>query len=187
MPPVRRKVERADARRNRARIIEVARTELARRGTAIGMDDIATAAGVGVGTLYRHFPTNDALLAAIVEERIASAAGEAKRAARSEAPGEAFFAFLERMWAEGAAKKDLVDALGAGYDVRGATAAASADLRRALATLLRRARESGEVRSDVSVEDVLALLAAAMSARSRKGASAARVFAIVCDGLRFNA
>jgi len=80
-----------------------------------------------------------------------------------------------------------VDALGSGYDLRGATSAASAELRRALAILLRRARESGEVRSDASVEDVLALLAAAMSARSRKGASAARVFAIVCDGLRFSA
>lgn len=180
-----KKVERADARRNRARIVEVARVELARQGTGVGMDDLARAAGVGVGTLYRHFPTKEALLTAVLAERIAGAALDAKTAARQPDAGHAFFAFLERMWREGAEKKDLVDALGgAGFDIRGATADASGEFRRALGALLRRARQAGAVRADATLEDVLALLAAAMTAAGRPGTSPARLFSIVCDGLR---
>ena len=78
---------RADARRNRARILEVAREVFASEGLAVPIDTVATRAGIGVGTVYRHFPTKEALFAAIVSDRVQALADEARAARRRGRPG----------------------------------------------------------------------------------------------------
>ncbi|HEU0031197.1 MAG TPA: helix-turn-helix domain-containing protein [Kofleriaceae bacterium] len=179
-PP--RRPQRADARRNRAHVLEVARAAFASDGTALPMDELARRAGVGVGTLYRHFPTKEALLSAIVAERITTVAAHARDLAHAADPGAAFFDLLRRMAREGTDKRDLVDALaGAGIDVRTSVAGPSRALRTALIALLRRAQAAGSVRTDVTVDDILALLAA-LAFASRRGS--ARSLDVVLDGLR---
>ena len=179
---------RADARRNRARVLEVAAKVFANEGLAVPIDEIASRAGVGIGTVYRQFPTKEALFAAIVEDRISQLAERAEAAAREPAPGDAFFSVLDRMIDGAAHKRDLVDALvGAGVDLKSTANAASTRMRKALAVLLRRAQRAGEVRSDVNVEELFALLGATFAAANRAGASAPRLFAIVRDGLRARA
>ena len=186
--PAKRRPEptlRADARRNRARVLDVAQQVFATEGLAVRVEEIAKRAGVGIGTVYRHFPTKEALFAAIVEDKLARILEHVTSLAAGPDPGPAFFAVLDRMVAEGAHKKDLVDALAvAGIDVRSSAAAVAAQLRKALGTLLRRAQAAGAVRSGVSVEDVFALLGATLAAATRTRGSAIRLFAIVRDGLR---
>lgn len=179
------RVARADARRNRARILTAARALFASGGIDVPMDDIARRAEVGVGTLYRHFATKEALFAAIVAERIGEAAALADSRARDRDAGAAFFDVLDHMWAEGAHKRDFIDALvDAKFDLHAAVARPSASLRRALGRLVRRAQAVGAVRPNISVGDILALMAACNSGRDRTGGSANRMFAILRDGLR---
>jgi AcrR family transcriptional regulator len=176
---------RADARRNRARVLEVAEQVFASEGLAVPIDDIAKRAGVGIGTVYRHFPTKEALFAAIVQQKLARVVEHISSVAADPAPGEAFFAVLDRLVAQGTDKKDLVDALAvAGIDVRSSAQDTAKQLRSALGTLLKRAQAAGAVRRDVTVEEILALVGATLAAATRTGGSATRLFAIVRDGLR---
>jgi AcrR family transcriptional regulator len=176
---------RADAARNRARVLDVAQRVFASEGLAVPIDEIARRAGLGVGTVYRHFPTKEALFAAIVQEKIERLAEYVEEAAGLPAPGDALVAVLDRMVADGAHKKDLVDALGgAAVDVRSAAREASDRLRVALAALLRRAQAAGDVRRGITAEDLLALVAGTLLAAARTGGSPVRLFAVVRDGLR---
>src|SRR6188508_152048 len=102
---------RADAARNRARVLEVAYETFAAEGLAVPIDDIAARAGVGPGTVYRHFPTKEALFQAVITARITDLVTTARRHARDPDPGAAFFAFLTHLGAEGAAKRDTSDAM----------------------------------------------------------------------------
>src|SRR5215472_15226240 len=172
---------RSDARRNRARVLEAARSAFASDGIGVSMEELARRSGVGVGTLYRHFPTKEALVTAIVSERIASMAGHARSLATAPDPGEAFFAFLRRMWAEGVEKRDLVDALaGAGVDVEAAIAGPASGLRRNLSKLLRRAQQAGAVRADLTADDVLFLFAG-VSMATRRGGAPDRMLDVLID------
>ena len=176
---------RADARRNRERVIEAAERTFADEGLAIPIDEIARRAGVGIGTVYRHFPTKEALFAAIVHEKLAALLAHAQSVADARDAGAAFFSVLDRMLADGTRKKDLVDALnGAGIDVHASAAGLSTKLRAAVAQLLRRAQVAGAVRSEVDVGDVFALLGAVLNAAARTKSSPSRLFAVVRDGLR---
>ncbi|MGH2898794.1 MAG: TetR/AcrR family transcriptional regulator, partial [Solirubrobacteraceae bacterium] len=98
--------------RNRQKILATAEGMFARDGLAVSVDDIARRAEVGIGTLYRHFPTKDALVAAIVIARIERVAERAEQLAAAPAPGAALIELVEHMVAESATKRDLVDALG---------------------------------------------------------------------------
>ena len=173
---------RADSLRNRAHVLAVAQEVFASEGLAVPIDEIARRAKLGVGTVYRHFPTKEALFAAIVHERMASSVAHAKSLVRATDPGAAFFAFLERLWLEGARKRDLVDALGA--DWKASSTAPRAELAKLLGTLLRRAQTAGAVRAGLKAEDVLALMSATFSASLRPGVAADAVFAVIRDGLR---
>lgn len=176
---------RADARRNRERVIEVAKEVFAEEGLAVPIDVIAKRAEVGVGTIYRHFPTKEMLFAAVVQDRVGRLAEHARSLHDDADPGAAFFRLLDRMVEDGAHKKDLVDALtSAGLDVRAAIGAPGTAMRRAFASLLRRAQETGAVRGDVQPEEIFALLSACFEAASRTRAAPARMFAVVRDGLR---
>ena len=86
---------RADARRNRARVLEVAQQVFAEEGLAVPIDEIARRAGVGVGTVYRHFPTKDALFEAIIVERLCAVGEAARELARRPGAGRAFFGFFD--------------------------------------------------------------------------------------------
>ncbi|HWD44822.1 MAG TPA: helix-turn-helix domain-containing protein [Actinomycetota bacterium] len=179
---------RADARRNRARVLEAAEVLFAADGLATPVEEIAGRAGVGVGTVYRHFPAKEALFEAVLIRRFERLTGEADSLGSSPDAGAAFFGLFTRMVAEAGTKKALADALArAGVDVRAATSPAARELRRAFGALLARAQRAGAVRDDVDVDRVMAVLAGACLAAEhatwdrglRDGA-----LAIIFDGLR---
>jgi AcrR family transcriptional regulator len=180
---------RADAERNRQRVLEVAEAVFAAEGLAVPIDEVAKRAGLGVGTLYRHFPTKEALFLAIVIDRMERLVADARALADADDPGDAFFRFLTRIVLESASKKDFMDALSGSREDLGRTLAGmKVGLRTALAVLLERAQDAGAVRRDVAVAEVLALVTGAFASMDRHAPDARkardRLLAIVCDGLR---
>ena len=180
---------RADARRNRLTILAAAEEVFAEQGAGVPVDEVARRAGVGVGTLYRHFPTKEALFAAIVVQHMERIRDEAIRLGASADPGSALFEFLALLAREGTSKRNLVDALsGAGINIKDAAADTKAELEEAGGRLLTRAQEAGQVRADVTLADLFGLVMGACSAGEGGPApvdcSSARMIAIVCDGLR---
>jgi AcrR family transcriptional regulator len=178
---------RADAERNRRHVLEVAQAVFAAEGLAVPIDEIARRAGLGVGTLYRHFPTKEALFSAIVVTRMQEVVAEARAAVESDTPGEAFFEFVTRMFSGWSRKKDMIDALNrAGIDLKD-LAEAKHDLHRELGKLLERAQEAGAVRYGVTVPEIMALFGVALTSTDRPGISPegrTRMLDIVRDGLR---
>jgi AcrR family transcriptional regulator len=179
---------RADARRNRDRVLEAARAAFGAEGSDVSLDEIARRAGVGPGTVYRHFATKEALFEAVVFDRMEELVEEARALAGGPDPGRAFSSFVERLALEGAQKRDLVEALASdGIHLRLGEATIVRTLTDVLAELLRRAQRAGAVRSDVGVDDVMALLTGAAFAICHSGADderAGRLLAIMSDGLR---
>jgi AcrR family transcriptional regulator len=179
---------RADALRNRIRVLEAAETVFDARGITASTEEVARAAGVGIGTVFRHFPTKEALLEAVYVARLEKLAAEADALAAAEEPGEGFFTFFARVVAHAATKNAFSAALlEAGVDVRETTAETGTELRRALAALLGRAQEAGVVRPDVGLAEVMTLLVGASQAAERLGADQGvrdRALAVVFDGLR---
>lgn len=178
---------RADAERNRSRILEIAQEVFAAEGLSVRVEEIARRAGVGVGTIYRHFPTKDALLTAIVVDRLDWLAEHAEELAAAEDPGAALFALVRRVVDEGAAKKDLVEGLGGGEfaaTVTGEAAATKRRFRKALAALLTRAQAAGAVRQDIDASDVLALVRGVLFDADATARARARRLGVLCDGLR---
>lgn len=175
---------RADAVRNRARVLEAAEGVLARDGLDASMREIATLAGVGVGTIYRQFPTKEALYQAIVTDRQERLAGLAAELGGADDPGAAFFAFFDRIVADSTVKKVLVDALAtAGIDAK----AGGPDIKGAISSLLVRAQQTGAVRADVGMAELIALLSAACLAAQHHNWTddlRARALAVLFDGLR---
>ena len=168
---------RADARRNRARLLDVAEEVFAAQGIAVPIDEIARRAGVGIGTVYRHFPTKEALFEAIVLQRV-SLLTESVRSATDDAdPTDHFFALFTRVIKMGAANKALIESL---TGDRAAVITASRELLTLLGNLLTNAQQAGGVRNDITVTDLKPLLAGAVT-MERQGGSLVK---IVCDGLR---
>jgi len=175
---------RADARRNRERVLDAARRAFAEQGYAVPLDEIAAAAGVGPGTVYRHFPTKEALFEAVSVANVEELAADARSRAESADPGVALAGFLDRLAEQALAKRDLPDAL-AGVGAA-AAAAAVADMHDALGILLAKAQEAGGIRRDVSVTDLIALLKGLLHAvRGDPDPNLRhRLLAVVHDGLR---
>ncbi|WP_433479344.1 TetR/AcrR family transcriptional regulator [Spirillospora sp. CA-142024] len=175
---------RADALRNRAKVLAAAEEVFAVQGTSSSTEEVARKAGVGIGTVFRHFPTKESLLEAVLVallERLAAEAGELRSSAD---PGAAFFGFFSRVVSQAATKQAVTEALAeAGIDARQATGRAGPGLRAALGTLLERAQEAGAVRADVGPGEVMALLAGMSYAAGRAGARD-DVLRIAFDGLR---
>ena len=178
---------RADARRNRERLLSVARTAFAAEGLSVPLDEIARRAGVGPGTLYRHFPTKEALFEAIVHDRLRQIQEEARARGASADPEDALFAFIDRVVADAGPKQDLIDALAsAGVDISPSVAAVAAGIRDEIGHLLARAQQSGAVRPDITIDDLMALLSGLLFAvrpRSRHKADAGRLLAVLRAGL----
>ncbi|HEY1650642.1 MAG TPA: TetR/AcrR family transcriptional regulator [Acidimicrobiales bacterium] len=178
--------QRADAVRNRARILDAAEVVFASEGIEAQVDVIAEKAGVGVGTLYRHFPTKEKLCEAILLERLRELTVDARAQADAEDPTAAFFGFLEHFVLLGEAKRDLIAAvMGAGLEFELSAAPVKQDLREAVGVLLRRAQDAAAVRADVTPEVVLSLVGATCQAAGHSdGTPACDLLNIVCDGLR---
>jgi AcrR family transcriptional regulator len=180
---------RADARRNRARVLDAAQQAFAEEGLAVPLDEIARRAGVGAGTVYRHFPTKEALFEAVVLGRVQDIVAYARGMAETDDAGSAFYQLLTRLVEEAGVKKDLVDALaGTDVDLAGALGRSQVALHDALGLLLERAQRAGAVRTDIGVDDLMVLLKAAFLAtqqysRPSNGRFHA-AFAVIKDGLR---
>jgi AcrR family transcriptional regulator len=174
---------RADAQRNREKVLRAAREAFAARGYGVPLDEIAALAGVGPGTVYRHFPSKEALFEAVVDARVRDLIDDARRRGAAGDPGAAFFGFLGRMGEEAAAKRDLPDAIA----VDGAV---QQGLLEAFGELLDHAQRAGVVRADVTMPDLIILLRGLMRSMQdiTPGAAGAaqrdRVIAVVTDGLR---
>jgi AcrR family transcriptional regulator len=187
--PVTAKQPRADAQRNRARVLEVAAQVFATEGLSVPVHEIARRAGVGTGTVSRHFPSKQELFAAILLRRLEQLTAEAESLAEQQSPGAAFFTFFATLIREGAANRGLAEALaGAGYDLDAAAAGAGYDVTAGLRGLLTRAQQAGAVRGDVAYPDVKALMTGCLARADGGGQVDAdaleRVTAVVCDGLR---
>src|SRR4051812_44240595 len=145
---------RSDAERNRQRILAAAAEVFAERGLGVSLDDIAAAAGVGVGTVYRRFPDKDALIEALLEEKVRGIQELATSSLEIEDPWEAFERFMRgacRLQAEDRGLKEALLSADRGHE----RLAAARDTIAPVATkLLRRAQESGELREDLSQFDI---------------------------------
>jgi AcrR family transcriptional regulator len=177
---------RADAQRNRARLLEAAEAVFAAEGISVPVDLIAEKAGVGIGTLYRHFPTKEKLFEAILIGRIVDIVEDARARIESDDPGAAFFGFLEHLVEESTSKRDLIQALlGAGVEIELAVADTKRDLEDAVGRLLEVAQRAGAVRADVCSAVVLSLVGATcIAAEPSHNAMAEDLLPIICDGLR---
>jgi AcrR family transcriptional regulator len=159
---------RADAQRNLDRLLGAAAECFAEQGVDASVDEIARRAGVGHGTVFRRFPTKDALLAAVLAARMSELAADAEAACDEPDAGEAFDRFVRRMAEAYARNRSLVEA------VKRCEAMPEGDaLVAAVERLLQHAQEAGAVRTDVNAMDVLALIPTASTYPD-----------VVLDGLR---
>lgn len=177
---------RADARRNRARVLEAAETVFAAKGFSASTEEIARAAGVGVGTVFRHFPTKKDLLTAIMKARLERLVADADAFVAEADPATAFFRFFTAMVRQSAAKKTVVEALAQeGVSLHGPEPFEG--LRKAVGALLTGAQRAGTVRADVRLPEVMALLTGTCQTAATAGWDKDlqdRTLAIVYDGLR---
>jgi AcrR family transcriptional regulator len=180
--PVAPKPLRADARRNRERILVAARAVFADKGSEAQIDDVAKRAKVGVGTVYRHFPTKEALVDAVVREGFEEIAGYARDALEREEAWEGFEALIWRSAERNAEDRGFCEAI-AMTDRR--DLAGECGLDTLTQQLLDRAKTQGTVRQDASSQDV-ALMMCALGAVMRLDASQAwrRYLTLMLDGLR---
>jgi AcrR family transcriptional regulator len=177
---------RADAALNRARVLETAYETFAAEGLSVPIDEIARRAGVGAGTVYRHFPTKKDLFAAVVESRLQHIITEGRALLDEPGPKEALFAFLRSMVLDwGATDQGLVEALGGlGIDVDSVAPDAEDAFRSLLGELLVAAQRAGTVRADVDVPEIKAILVGCQAMQGYDMARAGRVTDVVIDGLR---
>jgi AcrR family transcriptional regulator len=145
---------RADAERNRQRIITAAKTLFAERGVDVAVEDIAAAAGVGIGTFYRRFPDRESLVEAIFETKLERVAQAARDALEIEDPWEAFRTFVLTVARMHGRDRGLKDVLLCSERGRDQVAQVRARIRPLAAELLERAQASGALREDVAQFDI---------------------------------
>jgi len=182
--------QRADARRNRAKVLAAAEEVFASEGLAVPIDEVARRAGVGVGTVYRHFPTKEALFEAIVVARLEALVERAEELTTSGDPGTAMFTFISELVDLAVQKKDLTEELArAGVQSEQLIAGVKERLEQGFEVLLRRAQAVGAVRQDINRTDVSALVMGTCMAASQHGCSGAtqRLVGVLCDGFRAQA
>jgi AcrR family transcriptional regulator len=186
-PPRPARVQRADARRNRLKVLEAARAEFARHGLDAQVDEIARRAGVGVGTVYRHFPTKEDLLQALADARFEGLAEAAREALRVEDPWQGFEQFMTYSARVMAEDRSLSDAMGSRAEMC-AGAAQEVGLDRLTAELVARAQASGQLRADTVATDVPALVCgigrAVNATDGKPSMDWERYLAIILAGLR---
>jgi AcrR family transcriptional regulator len=150
---------RADAQRNRERILEIAKEAFTRSGAEVRLDEVAKEAGVGAGTLYRHFPTRDALLEAVYRSEVGKLAGAQQRFSETMPPIEALRAWMLLFVDYIEAKQIIAPALNT--MVGGPSkvfAATGVQIKGAIEILVQRSIESGDIRADLDALDLLRAL-----------------------------
>jgi AcrR family transcriptional regulator len=161
---------RADAERNRNRLLDVARVAFASGQDSVTLDQIAREAGVGIGTLYRHFPTREALVEALYRKELADLCASAGDLLKTRAPAAALRAWMDRFADYVAAKREMADALRAVLAAGSVTVSqARAELTTAVQTILDAGAATGELRDDIRPEDVVAMIVGAFTATSPTG------------------
>jgi AcrR family transcriptional regulator len=177
---------RADAARNRARVLETAYETFAAEGLSVPIDEIARRAGVGAGTIYRHFPTKEDLFSAVVDSRLQQIIAAGHALLDEPEPGEALFTFLRSMVLDwGATDQGLVEALGGlGIEVESAAPDAEDSFRGLLGELLVAAQRAGTIRPDVEVPEIKALMVGCQAMQGYDRSRAAQLTEVVVDGLR---
>lgn len=179
---------RSDAVRNRARVLDAARELLGRDGLEAQMDEIAAGAGVGVGTVYRHFATKDALLEALADDYFVGQQKNAERAAEIEDPWEAF-ATLIRGGAELMAANRALAQISADRPELMEHAAVAANEQygffSTVERVIARAQEAGELRSDFELSDMPSIMCSvgALAISPKSTSNWRRILAFVLDGL----
>ena len=179
--------QRADARRNRVKVLEAARKQFARDGLDAQIDDIARSAGVGVGTMYRHFPTKEDLLQALADDRFEGLADSARAALEAEDSWQGFVEFMTYSARVMAEDRGLSEAMDQRPELCGA-AADKVEMLTVTGEVVERAKASGQLRDDIVAEDVPSLICglgrAVRGAEGRPAMSWERYLEIILAGLR---
>jgi AcrR family transcriptional regulator len=180
-----RRPKRADARRNYDKLIAAAREAFTERDSAASLEDIARRAGVGIGTLYRHFPTRAALIEAVYLEEVEAVCRSAEDL-RDAPPWDALVDWLHRFVGYATTKHALLEEL---FAVDAGDSEVLKSCRTALygagKPLLRRAQEAGAVRPDVSIDEVLPMVGGIAKIQTTDPATIERILTVALDGLRY--
>jgi AcrR family transcriptional regulator len=183
--PVRK--PRADSARNRQSLIDAAKAAFAAVGLNVSLEEIARRAGVGIGTLYRHFPTREAVVEAVYRREVEQLADAAPQLLETLPAAEALHKWMHLFVDYIATKRLIAPSLGAAAARTSPLYATSAELiTRAITMLLKRAVASGEVRKDIDPSDLLRAMVGVSHGNPDAGwqASARRLIDILMDGLR---
>jgi AcrR family transcriptional regulator len=179
---------RADAQRNREKLLTTAVAAFAERGTEASLEDIARQAGVGIGTLYRHFPTRDALMEAVYRHQVELLCDAADDLLATKGADEALSLWMERFVEHVATKRGMAMALKAvvGKDSE-LFAYCHGRIRSSVTMLLTAAVDSGAIRSDVEAVDLLKALSGICMVSDQPGwqEQARRLVNLLHDGLRY--
>jgi AcrR family transcriptional regulator len=180
---------RADAQRNYQRLVSAASAAFAEHGADdASLEEIARRAGVGIGTLYRHFPNRQALLEAVYRDQVDVLSDRARQLSLSADPGTALEEWLRALVSFGRTKRNLTTAMLATLDKDSELlSTCSLIMRGAASALLKRAQEAGVVRADADATDLLRLVHAVSMAVEREPSDrgqADRLLGLVMDGLR---
>ena len=174
---------RSDARRNRERILEAARATFSAQGVDAQMDEIARRAGVGVGTVYRHFPTKEALLGELVAQKFRRFTDHARAALEAEDPWEGFAGMLRANAELVARDAALQNALMHTAAIRRHAGEERRTLEDLVARIVQRAQEAGELRPDFTIDDI-PMLMCGVSSTMGEHFDWRRHLELVLDGLR---
>jgi len=176
---------RADARRNYKRLLDEAKAAFLEHGAEAPLEDIARRAGVGIGTLYRHFPTRLALQAAVYQDQVDELCARAYALLDSEPPGTALAAWMSSFADYATSKRGLMQTLKEVIDVRSDLFDRCHDeIREAATAVLVPAQEAGTVRPEVTVSDLLRLTHGLSVATQNAPETAERLLSYLLDGLR---
>jgi AcrR family transcriptional regulator len=181
VPVATRRPLRADARRNFDALLAAARDTFAEQSTDASLEEIARRAGVGIGTLYRNFPTRRDLFEAVYVDEI-NQLGAAAEAVAELPPWEALQVWLERFVGYVVTKRAVMDALNRESEL---FRACRTTMYQAGEPLMERARAAGEVRADASFDDLLRMISGLVSATFVDEAQRDRVLTFALDGIRF--
>ncbi|MFL4908991.1 TetR/AcrR family transcriptional regulator [Streptomyces sp. MMS24-I2-30] len=178
---------RADARRNRDRLVAVARTAFTAGGDSVTLEGIARAAGVGIGTLYRHFPTREALVEAVYAAELDELTASAPALLDEFPPEVALRAWMDRYAAFFATKHGMLDALRVSWASGGVAISGTRErITAALGTILAAGARTGALREDVAADDVTMLLLGVFLSLGgdRAPEQTARLLDLVVDAVR---
>ena len=178
---------RADAERNRGRLLDAARVAFASGQASVPLDQIARDAGVGIGTLYRHFPTREALVEALYRKELDDLCASAAELLTGRSPEQALRGWLDRFAGYVAAKREMADAMRAVFASGAVTVSqARGRLAEAVQVILDAGSADGTLRDDVRADDVVAMIVGMFTATSLDGGreQLERMFGLLLDAVR---